>query len=223
MIPSIKTKYIMRMLCVLFLIHISMVHQFRLNFGYDAKSSDIRSNSNEVLISCGTNNKKAKAPKYTKKKKKNESEAKNGLMPIHKFYEKHSKCTHKFKETVTFFHLGKAGGGTVSRELRLNHISIAMSHPKPNSGRIAELQKGPSQTLIVNLRDPVDRFISAFRWRLVVLCSPDDERKAGRKGAAHDPYGKKVFYDLIVELNDVHYIVCIMLDVIADLHVHFVH
>ena len=193
MIP-IKTKYILHMICVLFLIHISMVRHFNLDAGsfshagYDVKSSYI-SNSNEVLINCGRNQKKAKAPKNTKKTKNNE-EPKDGLVPIHKFYEKHSKCTHKFKETVTFFHLGKAGGGTVSRELRLNHMSISMSHPKPNPGRIVELQRGPSQTLIVNLRDPIDRFISAFRWRLVVLCSPDDERKAGRKGAAQDPFGK---------------------------------
>ena len=193
MIP-IKTKYILHMICVLFLIHISMVRHFNLDAGsfshagYDVKSSYI-SNSNEVLINCGRNKKKAKEPKNTKKTKNNE-EPKDGLVPIHKFYEKHSKCTHKFKETVTFFHLGKAGGGTVSRELRLNHMSISMSHPKPNPGRIVELQRGPSQTLIVNLRDPIDRFISAFRWRLVVLCSPDDERKAGRKGAAQDPFGK---------------------------------
>lgn len=40
---------------------------------------------------------------------------------------------------------------------------------------------------LITIRDPVERFVSAFNWRLVVSCNPDgDDRKAG-PGAHNNP------------------------------------
>jgi len=99
-------------------------------------------------------------------------------MSIPDFYNK-SACKHDFDDSVIFFHVGKGGGGTVSQKLENNRIKIGTSHPDPHQSQIVKLQKGPAKTLIVNIRDPVDRFVSAFRWRQIVLCKPHDKRLTG--------------------------------------------
>ncbi|KAL9188974.1 hypothetical protein ACHAXT_011464 [Thalassiosira profunda] len=104
------------------------------------------------------------------------------------FFDPHSKCTHDFKESAVFFHAGKGGGGTVLTELRRYRIGVSGAHPGPKRDKIKALQNGPAHTLILNVRDPVDRFVSAFRWRLVVLCRPDDARIRQKKGAAQRPH-----------------------------------
>lgn len=81
-------------------------------------------------------------------------------------------CFHDFSHQVTFFHVGKAGGGTVERELLLSRIGFTFSHPGPKANHIEQLQRGPLNTLILNVRDPVDRYVSAFRWGLNMLCGP---------------------------------------------------
>ncbi len=56
-------------------------------------------------------------------------------------------------------HVGKCGGGTVSRELRsrgYNFGHIHMSRPVFST----------QQRYVVLVRDPVSRFVSAFNWRL---------------------------------------------------------
>ena len=72
---------------------------------------------------------------------------------IQEFYAKNNKCRHSLNKEVTFFHLGKAGGGTVTVELSRNKIGVAKSHPRPNIGRVQELQNGTSRTLIINRND----------------------------------------------------------------------
>jgi len=111
------------------------------------------------------------------------------LVTIPEFY-KNKKCWHRFKDTVTFFHAGKGGGGTVHIALNKNRIGVRMNHPYPKENSVEELQNGPATTLIINVRDPVDRFVSAFRWRSIVLCKPDDERQAVKKGSAQKPHEK---------------------------------
>ena len=111
------------------------------------------------------------------------------MKTIPEFYEKHSKCSHYFKDKVAFFLIGKGGCGTVTKELSKNKIRVSSSHPYPKESRVRELQTSMT-TLIVNVRDPVDRFVSAFRWRMAVLCHPDDHRERVRKGAANNPYDK---------------------------------
>ena len=81
-------------------------------------------------------------------------------------YNEQRKCLHSMDYKVTFFHAGKAGGGTILSELRNNKIGfLSMSHPYPSPKKVEELQTGVSNILIINVRDPVDRFVSAFKWR----------------------------------------------------------
>jgi len=170
-IMPIKTKFLL-ITCII-LIHLSIVYNFITFF---IKSSDNHYDiNNDILVNC-TQHKTGK----------------HKQLAVNEFYNKQNRCSHNMDHKVTFFHAGKAGGGTISRELKMNKISgLSMSHPKPSSTKEAALQTGESKTLIIiNLRDPIDRFVSAFKWRLVVLCSPDDTRKAGKRGAAHAPTEK---------------------------------
>ena len=94
------------------------------------------------------------------------------------FYAEGSKCGHSFKEDTVAFHVGKGGGGTLMKHLG---IGVNWVHPLPKSSINEQLQSGPLRTLIFNVRDPVDRFISAFNWRSIILCHPNDERHRGKK------------------------------------------
>ncbi|KAL7552992.1 hypothetical protein ACHAWF_016236, partial [Thalassiosira exigua] len=91
---------------------------------------------------------------------------------------------YSFRNDTIMFHVGKAGGGTILNTLV---VDVKWVHPHPTHHHIKQLQRGPARTLIINVRDPVDRFISAFNWRLVVLCHPDDERERSLWGATHNP------------------------------------
>ena len=48
------------------------------------------------------------------------------------------------------------------------------------------LTSGEANTLVLNVRDPVDRFVWAFNWRTILLCKPDDDRTS-RENAREDP------------------------------------
>ena len=169
-IMPIKTKCLL-ITCII-LIHLSIVYNF---FTFFVQSSNgYYINNDTLLINC-TQHKTGQ----------------HNMFSVSEFYNKQNRCSHNMDHKVTFFHAGKAGGGTISRELKMNKISgLSMCHPKPSSTKVAALQTGESKTLIINVREPIDRFVSAFKWRLVVLCSPDDTRKAGRRGAAHAPTEK---------------------------------
>lgn len=94
------------------------------------------------------------------------------------FYAEDSKCRHSFRADTVAFHVGKGGGGTLTK-----HIAgeVQWVHPVPKSSINEQLQRGPSKTLIVNVRDPIDRLVSAFNWRNAILCHPNDERHRGQK------------------------------------------
>ena len=100
------------------------------------------------------------------------------------FYAEDSKCRHSFREDTAFFHVGKAGGGTLLEHLderwgfamRGDSSGFTLVHPRPKLSINKQFQNGPLRTLIFNVRDPVDRFVSAFNWRNAILCHPDDER-----------------------------------------------
>ena len=94
------------------------------------------------------------------------------------FYAEDSKCGHSFKEDTVAFHVGKGGGGTLMKHL---DVSVNWVHPHPRPSINEQLQNGPLRTLIFNVRDPVDRFVSAFNWRNAILCHPNDERHWGKK------------------------------------------
>ena len=55
---------------------------------------------------------------------------------IAEFYDRRNKCSHKLHEDVKFFHVGKAGGGTVVNAMRLNRIGISMTHPYPKDSSV---------------------------------------------------------------------------------------
>jgi len=100
------------------------------------------------------------------------------------FYSEDSKCWHSFKADTVLFHVGKGGGGMLHSRFGKN---IQFIHPFPQSSIKKQLQNGPLRTLIVNVRDPVDRFISAFNWRNAVLCHPNDKRQKGKAEATAQP------------------------------------
>ena len=75
-------------------------------------------------------------------------------------------------EGALFLHVGKAGGGSV--KWRMKHewgIVIPHSHPYPNIPRIAAFPQPPP--ILIDIRDPVERFVSAVQWRLTVMCGID--------------------------------------------------
>lgn len=85
-------------------------------------------------------------------------------------------CRHDLKSKVTFYHVGKGGGGSVSSKFDEYGIAKKGVHPSPSDSGIADILDGVNKTLIINVRDPVDRFVSAFDWRSLLFCSPDDKR-----------------------------------------------
>ncbi|KAL7552186.1 hypothetical protein ACHAWF_015444 [Thalassiosira exigua] len=86
-----------------------------------------------------------------------------------------------FRNDTVMFHVGKAGGGTIKAKLK---VKVREVHPRPRNKVIEKLQRGPMRNLIINIRDPVDRFVSAFNWRRVVLCHPNDDRISRKHGGA---------------------------------------
>jgi hypothetical protein len=83
-----------------------------------------------------------------------------------------------------FLHVGKAGGGSIEHRAATKwNIALCRCHPDP----CPHLVDGSSHYLI-NVRDPIDRFVSIFQWRMIVLCHPngDDQRIPVVEGAFQD-------------------------------------
>jgi len=56
-----------------------------------------------------------------------------------------------------------------------------------------------AKTVFITIRDPIDRFVSAFNWRALIYCNPDGD---SRKHLGHTPHDvEKSCY----ETNDNHY------------------
>ncbi len=85
------------------------------------------------------------------------------------FWER--QCYLNMTESVRFYHLGKGGGGTIFFSLRENGVVVQRDHPRP------KLLNGLVSTLLINIRDPVDRFVSAFNWRSLLFCQRDGEHR----------------------------------------------
>jgi len=86
------------------------------------------------------------------------------------------RCYLNITESVRFYHLGKGGGGTIFQSLVDNGIILQRDHPRPIHD-IEQLINGPVTTLLINIRDPVDRFVSAFNWRSLLFCQRDEEQR----------------------------------------------
>ena len=86
------------------------------------------------------------------------------LVPIPDFYE--SNCYHDFFGTLAFFHVGGSGGdgrgdggSAIERHLLQSRIGHTTSYLEPNPGHLERLKNGPYDQLIMNVQDPVDRFV----------------------------------------------------------------
>jgi len=101
------------------------------------------------------------------------------LVSVSEFDDKNNNHdSHEFDNTIALFHVGKAGGGTVWEGLKKNRIKPkTFCHVGGPTKCLDKLQYGPATTLIINVRDPLDRFVSAFRWRWGLLCKPGDKRE----------------------------------------------
>ena len=103
---------------------------------------------------------------------------------LKEFYAEDSRCGHSFSADTVVFHVGKGGGGTLQKQLG---IGVQWVHPYPRSSINKQLQSGPLKTLIVNVRDPIDRFVSAFNWRNMYFAIKTMSVGGGRKRLPHIP------------------------------------
>lgn len=72
-----------------------------------------------------------------------------------------------------FLHPGKSGGGTFDERVKgIWNIKISQCHPYPcpsNNKR--------NKVRFITVRDPVDKFESAFNWRLIIFCNPNGDNR----------------------------------------------
>jgi hypothetical protein len=88
----------------------------------------------------------------------------------------------KHLNQAVMWHVGKAGGGTFNlRSKQWWRVRIETScHPKPCLHASFDLANHNDTTVFISVRDPVDRFVSAFYWRVKVWCqNGNDTRIAG--------------------------------------------
>lgn len=88
---------------------------------------------------------------------------------------------HFKRNKVVFMHPGKAGGGNIAMRMEKNwRLRIPQCHPRPCSQQAKwnnTADNGEHPFLFISLRDPVDRFVSAFYWRTLVLCHPEKSKR----------------------------------------------
>lgn len=79
-------------------------------------------------------------------------------------------------KNVIILHIGKSAGGTLNHRVRQEwRIFVEQCHPAPCNDI---LRKPDNQRyLFVTLRDPIDRFVSAFYWRAFMVCHPDETKR----------------------------------------------
>jgi hypothetical protein len=77
------------------------------------------------------------------------------------------------EDVFTFVHPGKGGGGSfLERAQSVWRLNLTECHPNPCNNLLQTQTKGassggktPTKKLIISIRDPIDRFVSAFYWR----------------------------------------------------------
>ena len=77
---------------------------------------------------------------------------------------------------IQLIHIGKCGGSTVSTVLSNNKIKYKLYH-------VESVTCNPTLKYVIVIRNPIERFISAFNWRykLVVLDKTQEHRFKGEK------------------------------------------
>lgn len=64
---------------------------------------------------------------------------------------------------LVIIHIGKCGGSTLLKELDLNKIKYELVH-------VTKVKYDPSKKYLIIIRNPIQRFISAFNWRYYLVC-----------------------------------------------------
>ena len=84
---------------------------------------------------------------------------------------------HRFREAqVLVLHIGKSAGGTLIHRVRQQwRLFVEQCHPSPCGAKLQAMN--PQPELFLTLRDPVDRFVSAFYWRAYMVCHPDKTKR----------------------------------------------
>lgn len=79
-------------------------------------------------------------------------------------------------ELFTLIHIGKSGGTTVKGELKRHNIKFKECH-------VSKPIYNPHEKYLIVLRNPIQRFISAFNWRYFLLFDrkTQQERFLGEK------------------------------------------
>ena len=106
------------------------------------------------------------------------------------------------KDEIMFLHIGKAGGGTVWE--RLDALDLPHSRCHPNSCPRCYDDAG---ALLINIRDPVDRFVSNFYWTSLLMCRADegDTRLSDNTLAINDPENSCSDVPVRREMIDIRY------------------
>jgi len=81
----------------------------------------------------------------------------SGLSPVQEAEE----------DAFIFQHVGKAGGGSVMAWLQAHHVAYERCHLY---SCLHPHMRG--QRVLLNVRDPLDRFVSAFDWNRLLTCRP---------------------------------------------------
>jgi hypothetical protein len=74
---------------------------------------------------------------------------------------------------LVVIHIGKCGGSTVVTELRSNNINFENIH-------VRNVKYEVNKTYVIIIRNPIQRFISAFNWRHYLVTNK--LRKSGWRG-----------------------------------------
>ncbi len=66
-------------------------------------------------------------------------------------------------KNLEFIHIGKCGGTTVNKVLKSNNIKFIHIHCR-------KVIYKPNKNYVIVIRNPIQRFISAFYWRKYLVC-----------------------------------------------------
>ena len=94
-----------------------------------------------------------------------------------------------------FLHVGKAGGGSLTERLeKWWHIHSSLAHPA-YARHTDEMEKtsekiAKAKIIMINIRDPIDRYFSAFTWHTRSTCdrAGGDDRLEGSVALGLDKY-----------------------------------
>ena len=70
---------------------------------------------------------------------------------------------------LVIIHIGKCGGSTVSNTLQINNIKYTGIH-------ISKVEYNKDKKYVIVIRNPVQRFISAFNWRYYLVCDIEKQK-----------------------------------------------